>query len=218
MTRCISLAKRSVNLPLPSSPHWVPTTMVAGTSRSLFESGAGNDSERARAFRSGDRGLTACVRADPRARAGRASRRTGPAQKTRWPGDRSPGHPSFWLDQASASGFCPSLALAASAAPPSSRVMPATRRSVWLPLPVLGSSPIGTTARDVGVVDGPAPARVVLVGATEVDVVGVDVVVVGFTVVDVVGATEVDVVGATEVDVVGATEVDVVGPPEVHVV
>jgi hypothetical protein len=25
------LAKRSVNLPLPSSPHWVPTMIVAGT-------------------------------------------------------------------------------------------------------------------------------------------------------------------------------------------
>ena len=28
---CISLATRSVNLPFPSSPHWVPTTTVAGT-------------------------------------------------------------------------------------------------------------------------------------------------------------------------------------------
>src|SRR3974390_2824585 len=27
----ISLARRSVSLPLPSSPHWVPTTTVAGT-------------------------------------------------------------------------------------------------------------------------------------------------------------------------------------------
>src|SRR6516164_7036761 len=27
----ISLATRSVNLPFPSSPHWVPTTTVAGT-------------------------------------------------------------------------------------------------------------------------------------------------------------------------------------------
>jgi hypothetical protein len=28
---CISLATRSVSFPLPSSPHWVPTTTVAGT-------------------------------------------------------------------------------------------------------------------------------------------------------------------------------------------
>ncbi len=32
-TRCMSLARRSVSLPFPSSPHWVPTTTVAGTSR-----------------------------------------------------------------------------------------------------------------------------------------------------------------------------------------
>src|SRR5580692_8040325 len=31
---CISLARRSVSLPLPSSPHWVPTTTVAGTRHS----------------------------------------------------------------------------------------------------------------------------------------------------------------------------------------
>src|SRR5271168_3782604 len=28
---CISEASRSVSFPLPSSPHWVPTTTVAGT-------------------------------------------------------------------------------------------------------------------------------------------------------------------------------------------
>src|ERR1700722_16173089 len=28
---CISRAKRSVSFPFPSSPHWVPTTTVAGT-------------------------------------------------------------------------------------------------------------------------------------------------------------------------------------------
>src|SRR5664280_1346478 len=31
MTMSISRARRSVNFPLPSSPHWVPTTTVAGT-------------------------------------------------------------------------------------------------------------------------------------------------------------------------------------------
>src|SRR5205814_9885136 len=31
----ISLASRSVSLPLPSSPHWVPTTTVPGTRFSL---------------------------------------------------------------------------------------------------------------------------------------------------------------------------------------
>src|SRR5205823_10398177 len=31
----ISLARRSVSLPFPSSPHWVPTTTVAGTRVSL---------------------------------------------------------------------------------------------------------------------------------------------------------------------------------------
>src|SRR5271167_1927181 len=30
-TSSISLARRSVSFPLPSSPHWVPTTTVAGT-------------------------------------------------------------------------------------------------------------------------------------------------------------------------------------------
>src|SRR5580698_2809430 len=32
---CISDETRSVNLPLPSSPHWVPTTTVAGTHLSV---------------------------------------------------------------------------------------------------------------------------------------------------------------------------------------
>src|ERR1039458_7640272 len=32
---CISRARRSVSLPFPSSPHWVPTTTVAGTRLSV---------------------------------------------------------------------------------------------------------------------------------------------------------------------------------------
>src|SRR5207342_1713695 len=33
-TIAVSLARRSVTFPLPSSPHWVPTTTVAGTAGS----------------------------------------------------------------------------------------------------------------------------------------------------------------------------------------
>jgi hypothetical protein len=104
--------------------------------------------------------------------------------------------------------------------------MPAAMRRVWLPPPVLGSSPTADTPMVVVVVDGATAVVLVasvldVVGATVVEVVDV---VVGFTVVEVV---DVDVVGATVVEVVDVVvgftvvevvDVDVVGATVVEVV
>jgi hypothetical protein len=89
-------------------------------------------------------------------------------------GDESPATGHFGSISRYASRFCPSFALPSSAPPPRSRMMPATVRRAWLPLPVLGSSLIGDTAMDVDVLDG--ETAVVLVVSLLLDVVGAAVV------------------------------------------